>query len=188
MSMLTILLAGLLASQEIDPEPPKPGPVGTRLVAKKATYKLDRGGLTEKEYADAAKAGTAALIPVEIELVITNHSKNDVRVRVSGAVPKLTLTLNGKGAVDGPKDANPFKGKLTYVVLKPGQKVSVPINKLMSYTGSKGGTTNHYWTEPGDYTLSASFYTSVDLDYTGKKAKLNYMTLKAPAISLKVEK
>jgi hypothetical protein len=194
MLRLTILASvlvtlGVRSADDTDPEPPRLNTVFARIVTKKTSYKLDLGGSTAEEYRKAAKQGTARAIPVEMELVITNGTKNTVRVRVSGAVPKLTLKLEGTGAVDS-KDPTVTKGPLRYQELKPGQKVSIPINSLLSYQGSKGGTIRHYWTEPGEYKLSASFYTSLDLDWKGggPKGKLNYTTLQAPAITIKVEK
>lgn len=130
-------------------------------------------------------------VAVDLELVLTNATRSDVRVRVAGAVPKLLLSLRGQGAVDAPKNNKAHKDKLRWAVLKPGQKVSVPVKKLMTYEGSWGGTISHHWTEPGEYSLSASFYTALELDYRwgkAKQGKLTYVTLKAPAITLKVEK
>jgi hypothetical protein len=194
MFRLTLLTGALLtlnarAIDDTDPEPPRANTVFARIVAKKTTYKLDLQGNSPADYKKAAQAGRASAIAIEAELVITNATKNVVRVRVSGAVPKLTLKLEGTGAVDGAKDSTVTKGPLRYQELKPGEKVSIPIPHLLSYQGSKGGTIRHYWTEPGEYKLSASFYTSLDLDWTGNKpVKLNYTTLTAPAITLKVEK
>ena len=46
-----------------------------------ATYKLDLGGKTPKEYAEAVKAGKVPALPVDLELVLTNNRKTPVRAR-----------------------------------------------------------------------------------------------------------
>jgi hypothetical protein len=196
MRKLTLLLGGLLliapvvlALDDTDPEPPKPNSVVAKLVAKKTTFKLDLGGRTAKQYADDVKAGKVPALAVEMELVITNQTRSDIRVRTHGAVPKLTLTLKGPGVVAAPPERR-SPPRVTYVVVKPGQKVSISIPTLSSYPdGGLSQNVHHFWTEPGEYTLSASFNTSIDRE-TGKlaKAKRPYPTLTAAAIKIKVEK
>lgn len=194
MPALTLLLLGLLASQapkeETDPEPPRPGPVELRLWSRKGTYKIDRQGMTEKEFLEAIKAGKARPVAVELELTVRNNTKKEIRVRTSGLLPKLLLTLKGKGALDSPNTRKAHQGVLRYTVLKPGEKVSIPIDTLMTYEGHTGGTINHYWTEPGEYTLAASFHTAFEMDWAngGDRGKTSYTTLTARPITLKVEK
>lgn len=194
MPALTLLPLVLLASQapkeEIDPEPPRPGPVELRLSARKATYKIDRQGLTEKEFLEAIKAGKARSMTVELDLIVRNNTKKDIRVRTSGLLPRLLLTLKGKGAADSPNTKKAHQGVLRYTVLKPGDRVAIPIDTLMTYEGHIGGTINHYWTEPGEYTLSASFHTAFEMDWAngGEGGKTSYSTLTARPITLTVEK
>lgn len=193
---MTILLAGLLLAaawaDDTDPEPPRANAVVARLVAKKSTYAIDRKGNTAEEYAKAARLGRAPAVPVELELIITNNRKTPVRIRTKGTSPKLTLTLKGPGAVEAtpPAALAAVRQPITYVTLRPGEKLTLPVESLGSYTGTRT-TKLHYWTEPGEYTLAATFYTRVDLDFDPNgpaPKKLNYMTLEASAIKLKVEK
>jgi hypothetical protein len=191
--MTAILLSALLlpAFADVDPEPPGKKGVVARLVAKKSTYTLDFGGLKKDEYVAAAKNGTAAAVPVELEFVITNHTKGDVRVRLGGAASRIVLELKGNGVIEA-SSANPtVRPKLSYQILKPGQKLTVPITALASAPPGKAKAKverNHYWTEPGEYTLGASLTTLVGLDF-GTNAQTNQtMTLTARPITLKVEK
>jgi hypothetical protein len=186
MATMTILLGSILLlgtlGDDDDPEPPRPGPVSLKLVAKKSTYKLDLKGL------DLKVAAT-----VDLELVITNTSKSAIRVRTAGASPRLALTLKGPKVVEGTGPPTP-KQKTTTVILKPGQKTSIPITQLTSHETAKAkfgkaASKAHHWAAPGEYTLSASFTTAVYLDYDPNKgSKLTTMTLNAKPITIKVEK
>lgn len=198
MPRLTIVLCGMLltttvyALDDADPEPPRPNKVHAVLVAKKATYKLDLGGRTPQQYADAVKDGKMTPIAVDLELVTTNYRKSDIRVRLTGSSPKLNLTLKGKGVVEGVMPTDKTKSAITYATLKPGQKVAIPITALASVEWNKAvkKAKGRHWTEPGEYTVEVSFYTRIDLDYNGGngKAPFNYETLKPPPVKVKVEK
>lgn len=202
MATLTILLTSLLAQAppvaDDDPEPPRvaAGPVTLKLVAKKKAYRLDTGGRTAKEYLEAIKAGRAAPVPVELELVITNNTNKTIRVQIRGNevnrwVTGWTLTLSGKGAVrggpywSGEKDRPPA----AFATLKSGGKGVIPLSKLTSHSASVQ-VYDHYWTEPGDYSISASLMVPVALNWDEQRSRGTFktMTLKAPAIKLSVEK
>jgi hypothetical protein len=143
------------------------------------------------KFRETVKAGGAnlpAAPAVDLELVITNHTKADVRVRTAGALPRLSLTVTGPDVVEARAPRLP-RQRVTYVVLRPGQSVSVPITSLHSRK-TAAQSVQHYWTEPGEYTLSASFYTSVQMDWNpgGGKVARGYTTLKTRATKVKVEK
>src|SRR5262245_45849429 len=196
MSLLTILLAGLLAFQSADddPEPPRPGPVAVKLVAKKTTFKLDLKGMTLDEFKKAARTGKVAPIRPDMEMVITNTSKRPMRVRTAGsATPRITFTLTGPGVFESSsvrveKMKGPKKGS-TLVVLKPGEKASIPVETLTNQIASTSGK-HLYFTEPGEYRLEASVRTAFYLEYEGpgQPGQITYLVPKAPAIKIKVEK
>src|SRR5438067_12400735 len=87
---------------------PEEQPVKVKLVAKKTTYKLDRGGLTAEKYREsiqeAAKMGKPLPRPpaVEMALELKNTTRKDVQVWVGGDPVQVTLNLKGKGAVSVP--------------------------------------------------------------------------------------
>ena len=152
----TILYAQKPGEPSPEPEPEKPiGPIVLRLVAKKTTYALDRGGMTAEAYKKAIEDGTISPLAVEFELELVNVSKTPQRIRVCGAAPKLKLDLQGKGVttrqVSRPKD------RLTVQTLEPKEKLVIPLQSLSGYNSST--TTQVFWTEPGKYTLSATFST-----------------------------
>jgi hypothetical protein len=191
---LTGLLLPAQKVADADPEPPKPGPVGVRLVAKKSTYKLDFGGKSKDEYTRMAKEGSAPPITVDLELVVTNNTKSDIRIRTMGTTTRLTLKLEGDGAVEATPTDPMDRPATGYSVVPPGKSVTIPITTLTSIgprTKAKGkeGDKMHYWTAAGDYKLSATYYTLMYLDYKqGGGVKPSYMTLESKPVTLKVEK
>jgi hypothetical protein len=213
-STSTLLIALLLAYQapakdeEPDPEPPKPQAIAAKLVAKKKTYKLDLGGRTPAKFRDAVKAGGANLpapVSVDLVLVITNNTKNDIRIRTTGTTSRVSLNVSGPNVVSAMFTEAVAKGArepLNYAVLKPKQSVEIPLGQLVSKKATRSFT-RHYWTEPGEYTLSAEFYTLVSKNWMAPAAfkdkdgikgggvavgSSQYMTLKTRAIKVKVEK
>lgn len=168
--VLGVLLLALPAARANDPEPPDPrakgkpnGPLMVRLVAKKTAYVLDRGGLSAAQYREAVKEGKVKPPAVELVLELKNTSKEEVKVRVAGAVPELKWKLTGpKGAVvarTGNIKANDKPPRLNTVTLKPGEKYEIAIAALDSSAVSRPKGAVH-WTEPGTYTLSAELVTT----------------------------
>jgi hypothetical protein len=193
--MTTAILLGLTvllpAQSGDDPEPaPRKGLV-TRLVAKKSTYKLDFGGKKKDDYVNDAKNGTAEAPKVELELVITNYTKENVRIRTASLANRLTLTLKGDGAVSSSVSTEFVKVPVQYAILEPKKKLSIPIDRLVTTErmGKGGGAgKRHYWTEPGEYKLSASLYTLIMTDFGGPNAFSRYHTFESQPLTLKVEK
>jgi len=93
-------------------------------------------------------------------LELVNKSDKDVKIKVGGTTTVISLELKGKGAV-----SVPLKGRATnklaiapkIVTLAAGKSASVPITSLAC--GYKNSTDAAYWTETGEYTLSASYKT-----------------------------
>jgi hypothetical protein len=188
-----LLLSALmvLPAQADDPEPHGNKGIVVRLVAKKSTYKLDFGGKKKDDYVAAARKGTAAAVPVEMEFVIANYTKREIRVRLNDSASWLALELRGAEAIEAESASTTARPKLSEKILKHGQKWRIPIPALASASPGKvkgKGERNHDWTEPGEYTLGVSLTAVVDLDH-GKKFQASHtLTLTAKAITLKVEK
>jgi hypothetical protein len=141
-------------------------PVEARLEARQGSYTLDLGGKTGEEFRKQVRAGdtTRAYPPaaqVDLMLHLRNNSEKPVDLRIGGTTTVVLLDLVGTGAL-----SVPLKGQITskiaiaprVVTLKAGQSETIPIRSL-SY-GFKGSH-RAYWTEPGEYTLTASYKTSV---------------------------
>jgi hypothetical protein len=141
--------------------------VEAKLVAKKATYKLDLGGKSAEEFKkalDEAATTHEYPIPPQVDLVLelTNTSDQEVQVKVGGTANVVTLDLKGKGAV-----SVPVKGRITNklviapkaVTLAPGKSTEIPITTL-AY-GFKNSTDQAYWTAAGEYALAAGYKTWV---------------------------
>lgn len=213
MRHLTLVAWALLVGAPLaanDPEPPDPnkgkenGPLTVRLVAKKKTYVLDRGGLTAEKYRAAIRDGTIAPPAVDLALELVNTSKQSVTVRVTGSTSALTYDLKGPAgaavtqtvkAVKAGKAAAP---PIVNVEIKPGGKHTIPITALdNSAVGRPRMQT--FWTEEGTYTLSVQFRTSTTADVAAKakgKAKKGLVaaggvsritTLESQAVKLTVK-
>jgi hypothetical protein len=176
--LLAGLVAGLLASgaaaaplPEGKPAKGKTEPAGVplelRVVAKKASYPLDLKGLTPAEFrrqlVEAKEKGTRMPAPPAVDLVVElkNTSKSELKIKVNGDPVVLTLTLEGKGAVNvAPRIffSRIFRVPRT-LDLAPGATYTLPVKSLAS--GFRGQARHSYWTEPGSYELTASFRTSV---------------------------
>jgi hypothetical protein len=184
------------AVDDTDPEPPQPGPVSLRVVAKKTTYKLDMAGLSPEEYRKAIANHTVKAPPVDLELVVTNNTKSEIRVKTRGSKVNQwlvwhSLKLTGPGVVDGgpywtDKRDHPSEA---YVSVKPRGKAVIPLPTLTSHMASVQ-VRDHFWTKPGKYTLTASFHTTIYFDSVTEQkhpGTPKELTLKAPPITLTVE-
>ena len=193
--VLTVLipLAGL-ADEKKDASKPADLPVKAKWVAKTTTYTLNLGGKTSEEYRELLKyyekAGRMPPPPaVALVLEITNTSDKEIKLWDGGDPVQVNLTLTGNGSVN----ANPrlvftrdFRGP-SAVTLAPGKSLSIPVTKLVG--GFRGMAQMSYWTEPGEYKLTASFQTGVqpapkgtkDFDGFGK------VTVTTEPIVIKVE-
>lgn len=162
-SLLTLLLASgiVFAAQkkeEPSPEPPPPEPISLKIVGDNKIV-LDRGGRSAADYAAAVKAGTVAPLACGLSLKITNHTKETLKVRVTGSAPNLTLELKGKGEVASGRVSGKEKSRITYADLAPGASTEIPLTTLSNFRVS--GKTHLHPTEPGDYDVKATFSTYV---------------------------
>ena len=134
-------------------------PISVRLTAKKTTYVLDRQGMTAEKYREAIKEGKIAPPAIDLVLEITNTTKGDIDITVAGFSPRLLLDLKGKEGIEKRTTERPGN-RTVRIILKPGQTHSLPITRLAGYSDR---TTDDqlFWTEPGEYTLAASFETNI---------------------------
>lgn len=142
-----------------EPPPKSVDPISVRLMAKKATYVLDRQGMTAEKYREAVKEGKIAPPAIDLVLEFTNTTKDDMDITVAGASPRLLLDLKGQEGIEKRTTERP-RNPTVRIILKPGQTHSLPITRLAGYSDR---TTDDqlFWTEPGEYTLTASFETNI---------------------------
>ncbi len=174
--LLVLGISPLAAEDKKDK--PKAEPEGTPLelsVTGKAKYTLDLGGQTADEFKKAvdaaAKAGRrpAAAPAVELTVEIKNTSDKAVHVWISGDPVVLTLTLKGKGAVNvAPPLAFTEEFRSPKAVEIPAGKThTIPVKALVS--GYRGAAHWAYWTEAGEYELTATLKTGVNPAPKGAK-------------------
>jgi hypothetical protein len=191
---LALLGSAMVAWAEDKPKAPEL-PVTATLVAKTTTYKVDLGDMKPEDFkkmlAEAEKSGKAPQPPaIEMTLELKNTSDKDVEVWISGNPVEVNLELKGPGAVTiKPRLLRPA----IYINPKPvtiaaGKTHSIPVTSLKS--GFRGDTSWAYWTEPGDYTLTASFKTGISpapKDVKETKDGFGVVTITAEPVKIKVE-
>ena len=188
------LLALAAPARTADPKEPArkdAGPLELRLTAKKDTVSIDLGGKTPKEYykalADLAeqinKGGFGARPPrapeVDLTLSVVNRSKEEMTIHVGGDPNVYVFEVKGPGVVTM---RNPIAFTADFrlpraVTLAPGKSFDIPVRQLMD--GMRGASRLLFFTEPGEYTLTAAYQLS---DARGGKGQL----LKSEPLKLKV--
>jgi hypothetical protein len=141
--------------------------VEAKLVAKKDTYTLDLGGKSaedfRKQLKEAEMMGPNPPAPkVELAIEFTNTSDKEVQLRIAGTQNVIMLDLKGPGAETIVMKNRPMPRFLIAsktITLAPGKSESVPVSSLAF--GLRNLTHAAYWTAPGDYTLSATYQTSM---------------------------
>src|SRR5262249_39563716 len=102
--------------------------------------------------ADAEAPGRRPPPKVDLALTLRNTTDRPMRVWVAGPQTELRLELRGPGAVSVPVQGDAGQAPQA-VTLRPGEEYVIPITSLQD------GRRAWYWTEPGDYTLTARFTT-----------------------------
>jgi len=147
-------------------------PLQLRVVAKVDKYKLSDGKDLKKQLEDAKKTGRYPEPPaVDLVLEITNNTDKDVEFWTGGDPVQVLLELKGPGAVTAKPQ---IISTLEFRVPKPmtlaaGKTHKVPVTRLRY--GHRGISELAYWTEPGEYTLSATFNTGIKPAPKGTKAE-----------------
>jgi hypothetical protein len=140
-------------------------PLEARLIAKKDTYVLDLGGKTPEEFRKLLKNSTPLAPAVDLELEFKNRGTKDLTFLVGGSNPDipLLLKLQGKGAVNLALPAiaaGIVSMPPKQVTLAPGKTHKLPIKGLITSRLGREGSAS-YWTQPGNYTLIATYKTAV---------------------------
>jgi hypothetical protein len=169
---LPALATALAAADESKKDVSKTDPAGVlldvRLVAKKATYTLDLGGKSGKEFRkllDDEKNTRRFPEPPKVDLVLEfkNTGKEEIKFRIGpdGAEPMLELKGEGAATVDlGPNVSGRRSIDPKVIALAPGKTYEWPIQSLKSLSFTRPQHQS-YWTEPGEYTLTADIQTQV---------------------------
>ena len=174
-SLLAALLAVSGAAPPDDKKDAKPAPPVTLTVVSKADkYVFDGGGQTPAEYKkaleDRAKniASGADIKPpkplaVDLALVLTNTTKEAVKVFVGGDTNVFTLELTGGAGVVTMPNPVAFTEEFRLpkaVTIEPGKTHEIPVKLLAD--GHRGLSRLVYWTGPGEYKLTAKYVLAAD--------------------------
>jgi hypothetical protein len=161
-------------------------------------FPLDLKGQTPQEFRQQLRtaAETNRLPPppeVGLKVLLSNTTSQPLRVWTEGERTQVTLDLQGPGALNvvagGRLSREEEAGEP--VVLKPGESLTFSIADL-TYR-DRGESHRLYWTEPGDYTLTARIQTAVSPPPPGTRAvraegsTFGYVTLTPKPIRIRVE-
>lgn len=183
---MTLFLFSAVLAQGKEPKQPAAAksPLEAKLVANEDTYTLakDQQGEAFAEMLKANKTGDLPAPPaVDLVLEIKNPTDAPITILVDSDAGALDLQLAGPGAVTVPGQrifTREFRlGKP--VAIAAGATHKMPIKALKF--GFRGVGTYAYWTEPGEYTLAATFTWPAERDGRGK------MMVQAEPIKLTVK-
>ncbi len=145
-------------------------PLEARLIVKNGTYGLDPGQSGEafaKELKEKAKDPSGRIRPpappvVDMTFELTNKSKSTITIPVGSDDARLELKLEGPGAVTVPfQQMHTLEFRVGRPLdIEPGKSTEFTISRL--HFGERGDTFAAYWTQPGTYTLTASYVTPVE--------------------------
>jgi hypothetical protein len=144
-------------------------PLELRLINHQSTYHLNLSGQTGEEFRRQLEQlrqappgwislDTAPEPPtVDLDLEIHNNSTSETEIWLGGDEVELTLELTGPGAVTLPI-GGPF---LTHIVVSEPITIAPGASHVIHLTHLRHGFRDYsaatYWTEPGEYTLTANF-------------------------------
>jgi hypothetical protein len=168
-------------------EPVNAGPLQMRLIANQNTYRLDLGGRSPEEFRRflcSLKPDDDRFPPspaVDLVLEIANTSNKTVTIWVGGDDTLFILELKGSGAVSKivtMRTTADLK-RSRPVEIAPGKSYRLPITNL-NYPYPRV-TERWYWTEPGEYTLSARYRLGWSADpFGGPKGQQGQKLTAAP--------
>jgi hypothetical protein len=115
---------------------------------------------------------------VNLGLKLRNTSDKEMHLQIGSAGSELQLDLQGPGAVSVPARDGLGEAFLTeeVVTLAPGEEYALPIHRLVY--GSRNNVRYAYWTEPGEYTLTARYTAALSSTRRARAGEpLTYVTL-----------
>jgi len=167
-------------------------PLEARLIAKKDTYVLDLGGKTPEEVRKLLNNDPFPQAPaVDLELEFRNSGNKDLTFQIDGTYPGMPLyfKLEGPGAENRTWSAPPAPvagARPVQVTLAPGKTHTLAFTELKTFRGGRDGTAC-CWTEPGDYTLTATLETMVSPVPPGSKDYNGFGVVKVISASVKLK-
>jgi hypothetical protein len=151
------------------------------LTSNKDSYALNPNQSGEKfrKTLDPKSGKAPAASKVDLKLTLTNNTDKEIKFNYGGDETSINFILKGEGAVTfTPLIAMTMEyrgGNPTTIA--PGKSFEIPITSLSG--GARGISELSYFTEPGDYTLTAVFH------YIQGEAP---MTLTSDELKIKVTK
>ena len=136
-------------------------PIQAKLVANKTTYKMNVDGNKLKQRLEEGKKTNDYPDPPAVDLVleITPTTNKEAEFWFIGSSVYVELCLEGPGAVTISRPVQLVYYPPTARTLIPGFKYRISFRKLSH--GPNGRGYYSYWTEPGEYTLTAKFHTGI---------------------------
>lgn len=142
-----------------------------RLIANQTSHKLDLGGRSPAEFRqhlqDLDQKGKAGgFVPVEsfppppavdLQVEILHIGEGEAEIWLGGDDSCLTLELVGPGPITV-SNTGPFTADVKYsspIKLAAGDRHVLPLKHL--FHGFRGYQSQSYWTEPGEYLLTAHY-------------------------------
>lgn len=170
-SLALLSLVALCTATAPAPKPPAVAPAGPKndqgltaaIVLNKDAYSIPAGQSGKEYHNRLTTAGNArgmSRLPqppaLDLTLRITNNANNPVTITYGGDESQITLNLQGPGAITLDNNVAmtmEFRmGKA--ITIAPGKTYDIKISSLAF--GSRGISKYAYWTEPGEYSLTAT--------------------------------
>ena len=122
-------------------------------------------------------------LPPEVDMVLelTNASDREMTLLVGGGRSQLELKLDGPGAVTVTSGGAARVEGRREVKLAPGAVHKIPVQRLQH---GRHGQAGSYWTEPGQYKLTATYKARIKA--TSDKEKDKPVEVTAPPVKVKV--
>ena len=159
--ILTLATQSALADKQTNQQAqPAAAPVEARLVVKQSKYVLPKdrhGAAFRKRIVEETDGGKLPAAPaIDLVLELKNISQQDVMIWPRGAITYPDLQLKGPGVVE-PENLQSFLGSSSGTsvqpTIAPGKTYRLQIESL----NPQGGTPWLYWSEPGEYSIAATY-------------------------------